>query len=480
MPIGIGVQGGITRQVGLDNVSGLESDETLQSLQQIRTHLSQPGRDSGVLTLFNRTSGDREMTLERKSDFQLLFHKEERLDDTVTAMKSMLEKAGKHEAVVELENYLGSQGGNQNRIESSKMFEILNRHLPPLEKGSSLENLCTLAKIERTQVLGSGTYGSAYLVNMQGKEGVLKVFGEPQTLSLTRGSRPNEAMGSYLTSNNHPNYLEGKVNVAQPTFYVISVRTGGKREYQMVTPHAMRRLVNEGMQRGFEVRCHGLVMPKAKGSEGTKLIGRRSFAESEKKQFIGSMLMSIKGLNERGFVHRDVKPGNSFFDKKSETTTLVDTGTLFKTSKNQEKNPGTEYISGDPHGTPAFMHPRALQGEDHGTETDLYALAVSALQVDHPLAFDILYDEILRENYIGKGITQDWLRNTLDDIIKIAPEGRPKRALEALRSDIENPKKLAGFAMECFKRAGQPAGQWKERDWAQQQYSELLLHPGLQ
>jgi len=120
MPIGIGVQGGSLRHQTLESIS---SNEAFESLQQIRSHLSHPGRDSGVLTLHNRTSTDTEMTLERKSSFQLLFQKDDRLDDTVHAMKTLLKQAGKDEAVAELEEYLKSQDGKKNRIESSKMSE---------------------------------------------------------------------------------------------------------------------------------------------------------------------------------------------------------------------------------------------------------------------------------------------------------------------------------------------------------------------
>ena len=478
MPIGIGVNGGLLRQTALENVS---SDKALGSLQQIRSHLSQPGRDSGVLTLFNRSSTDTEMTLERKSGLQLLFQKDDRLDDTVQAMKTLLKQAGKDDALVELDNYLSEQGGRQNRIESGKMFEILNHHLPPLEKGSSMENLRTLAKIETVKELGSGAFGSAYLARIDGKECVVKEFAEPQLLSLTRTARPNEAMGSYLTSKKeaYSNYMTDKVNISQPTLYMVSQETEGKREYQMVTPHQMRTLVKEARQSGTEVVCHGLAMPKARGQEVGKLIEDGTLTQSEKKQVIGSTLVSIKGLNERGFVHRDIKPVNTFFDKTSETSTLIDTGFLFKSSKNQDKNPGTESIQGHSAGSPLFMHPRALRDESHGTETDLYALGVMAMMVDHREAFSLLRQN-LGMGDLENGFSRDMLSKRLDLMIKETDEPKAKAALEAFRRDLDDPKTLSGFAMDCFEMTALPAELWKERDFAQQTYSSLLRHPGLQ
>jgi serine/threonine protein kinase len=474
MPIGIGVQGGSTSEVARRNISRLTDQQAFDRLQKIKTHLSQPGRDSGVLTLFNRTN-ESEMTLERKSDFQLLFRTTERLDDTVHAVKEMLKKAGLDEAVVDLDRYLSSrEEGKQNRIESSKMSEILNRHLPAPGQGSSLERLYKLQDIKKVQELGSGGFGSAYLVDVSGEESVLKEFKEPETLSLKRTSRPNEAMGSYLTSKKHPNYLVNKVNISQPTSYLISVMDRGERLYQIVHPHRMRSLVKKGEQTGAEIRCYGLVMAKAKGTEGAKLISERTLTQPEEKiQYIRSTLESIKGLNERGFVHRDIKPANSYFDEQSGNTTLIDTGSLYKTSK---KDSDTDYIHRHRFGTPAFMHPRAAHGLDHGTETDLYALGVMALQVDHPDAFKRLLPQIVKQNFNSDGITHDWLSRQLGREIERAKSPDLRDKLTALRRDIGEPTTLSGFAMQCFTMAGIDAKVWKDRAKAQQAYSQLLDH----
>jgi protein kinase-like protein len=464
MPIGIGVNGGLLRQQVLE---GVDSKEALQSLQNIRTHLSQPGRDSGVLTLFNRTSTETEMTLERKSSFQLLFGKKDRLDDTVHALRTMLTRAGKDEALTELDNYLEGQGGKHNRVESSKMLEILNRHLPT--KAPSLDGLYEMAKIDKSKELGRGAYGTTFLVNVGRKEQVvLKEFDKPQPLTLDRSSKPNEAMGSYLTSRKQPNYLTDKVNISQPTSYLISVKKDEGEQYQMVTPHTMRRLVKDAKQTNSTVMCHGIIMPKARGKEVDQLIG---LSETEKKQVVRSTLLSIKGLNERGFVHRDIKPQNSLFDRETETTTLIDTGMLFKTGKDQEKHPGSKFI-GEYGGTMRYVHPRGLRNEEHGTEADLHALGVMALEVDHPGIFKILGEPMLA------GVTKEWLLKKIDQKIEDNPRNRDK--LEALRDSINNPDTISGFAMLCIEKAGLPKDDWSNRDWAQQTYTQLLDHPVLQ
>ena len=139
----------------------------------------------------------------------------------------------------------------------------------------------------------------------------------------------------------------------------------------------------------------------------------------------------IKGLNERGFVHHDLKPANIFFDKnvdkKSGTTTLIDTGMLFKTPKDMETEKHPQYIGGHG-GTGLYMHPRALIGQKHGTETDLYAVGVLALEVDHPKAFGHLQAAMTRQNLEPEGITREWLLDQLNaEITKLNQTTRSRK-----------------------------------------------------
>jgi serine/threonine protein kinase len=500
MPIGIGVNGGLLRYQVLE---GVGPKQALDSLQQIRTHLSRPGRDSGVLTLFNRTSTATEMTLERKNGFQLLFAKDDRLDDTVHALRTLLKRAGKDGALRELDTYLSRPASRGNRIASRKMLEILNRHLATegpafdgpkrvesrgdrrgIESGgkietlkpllrteaSSLEDLYESADIRKGKELGRGAYGTTFLIKIGRKDQVLKEFEKPQPLSLDRSSKPNEAIGSYLTSRNRPGYLLDSVNISQPTSYVVSMTTDGNERYRLVTPHEMRSLVKDARRTGSEVLCHGIVMPKARGKEVGRLI-REGLDETAKRQVIRSTLQSIKGLNERGFVHRDIKPDNSLFDEDTGITTLIDTGTLFKAHKNQEKHPGTQFAGTEFAGTMRYVHPRGLRGEEFGTETDLHALGVMALEVAHPGIFKLLGEPMLA------GVTKEWLFRKIEQKIEDNPRDRDK--LVALRSDLDNPDTISGFAMLCIEKASLPKEDWSNRDWAQQAYSDLLDHPVL-
>jgi serine/threonine protein kinase len=238
----------------------------------------------------------------------------------------------------------------------------------------------------------------------------------------------------------------------------------------MVTPHEMRSLVKDAALTGEKVMCHGIIMPKAQGKEVGKLI-REGLSESEKRQVVQSTLQSIKGLNERGFVHRDIKPDNSLFDRDDKTATLIDTGTMFKAHKDQEKHPGTQFVGKDFAGTMRYTHPRGLRGDEYGTEGDLHSLGVMALEIDHPGIFKLVGNPMIT------GVTREWLLKRIDQKIEDNPRDRDR--LVALRNDIDNPDTLTGFAMLCIEKAGLPKEEWSNRDWAQQTYSDLLDHPVL-
>jgi hypothetical protein len=72
------------------------------------------------------------------------------------------------------------------------------------------------------------------------------------------------------------------------------------------------------------------------------------------------------------------------------------------------------------------------------------------------------------------------LRERLDLMIKEAESPKAKAALEAFRRDLDDPKTLSGFAMDCFEMTALPTEQWRDRNFAQQTYSLLLGHSGLQ
>jgi hypothetical protein len=102
-----------------------------------------------------------------------------------------------------------------------------------------------------------------------------------------------------------------------------------------------------------------------------------------------------------------------------------------------------------------------------------------AMMVDHRQAFSLLRQNLDKSD-LENGFSSDMLSKKLDLMIKETGEPKAKAALEAFRRDLDDPKTLTGFAMDCFEMTALPAELWKDRDFAQQTYSSLLRHSGLQ
>jgi hypothetical protein len=186
MPIQLTAQGGDFRA----NVQALNAAQARQSLQKIQAHLSQPGKGTGTLTLFNRTKAGADLTLERKSRLQLL-GRGERLNDTKDTLLTLLDRAGLSEAKAELAQHLGTR----NRVGAAAMLAILDRHIfnhRPV-RGASLEKLLDNAFVERGALLGQGGFGAVHQVKVAGDRWCSKpssVRSRPGCPSATSARQP--------------------------------------------------------------------------------------------------------------------------------------------------------------------------------------------------------------------------------------------------------------------------------------------------
>lgn len=128
MAIGIRSIGGDAWRANLP----ASKEEAQQALAQIQTHLSRPGKASGVLTLVNRTKADGELSLTRKNAFQLWGRGggNQRLNDTTFAIGTLLRNAGLTQAEQELNQYLSQDPKRHgNRVSAREMLALLNAHL---------------------------------------------------------------------------------------------------------------------------------------------------------------------------------------------------------------------------------------------------------------------------------------------------------------------------------------------------------------
>ena len=539
MPVGITAKGAQSNH--LQNVSDLSAEDATKALENIKGHLSINGKAKGVLSLVNRTQAGTEMQLKRKNGFQLFLRgmKNQRLNDTKEAIDTLLRRAGLPDAAEKLAKHLkGKDANHRNRVSARQLLEILRAYLPDRasetdsptvdidkvlapavgdkpqdpamtvvaaslleasadfemdvierqiqpqvsapqtlvepaqpDASNSLDELLAKEGVVQGRLLGSGAFGAAHEILLNGTPCVLKTFRKAhgQKLSLDRGAHPNEAIAAYLTSKKDPAFAL-QVNVAQPEYFLVSVN----QQFQKVNPIGLRALIKSNAP--GQVLCHGLIMPKAPGEEVHEQAKR--LTSDQRRQLTIGTIQSLKQLNQRGFVHRDLKPENMYFDKATGTTTLIDTGMLHKVSKHK---PSSRYIRTFG-GTPLYMHPRAVTGLRHGAETDLYAAAVMALELEHPVAriYTNKVRKALRElreegETVDKGISLAALNTLIDeDLAKQHPQSA---ALSRLKAAINNPKTQAGFAMMCFEYANRPATEWAAREKAQAMYDRLLRQP---
>ena len=85
-------------------------------------------------------------------------------------------------------------------------------------------------------------------------------------------------------------------------------------------------------------------------------------------------------VHESGFIHRDVKPDNIFFDDRG-LAYLGDFGIVKAASEATDSREGTRLtMTGTVIGTPEYMAPEMAMGEDYDHRSDQYSLAVTAYE----------------------------------------------------------------------------------------------------
>ena len=89
------------------------------------------------------------------------------------------------------------------------------------------------------------------------------------------------------------------------------------------------------------------------------------FSEKEIRFFISCLILSLEYIHENNIIHRDIKPENLIYDEKGYVR-LTDFG-IAKIKKE---------INNDTSGTPGYMAPEVLLGQNHSFTVDFYAIGV--------------------------------------------------------------------------------------------------------
>jgi serine/threonine protein kinase len=244
------------------------------------------------------------------------------------------------------------------------------------------------------KLLGSGSFGEVHEVSIAGQPGfVLKALTRPIVLSLvafeqvrgklkvgnSRDPDLQESMAVYLQSQKNPQW-SSDLKVTAPTHYLISRNPQAPAE--LLTTQQTHDLLKTARARGSVVSCVGQVMEKAPGENLGELIKTRSLTADDHKAIARSMITTLKKLAERGFIHRDIKPDNLFYDRASGSVTFIDTGFLYKMPKPER---GDQLVQSDSiMGSPNYMSPMMLAKKAYGADIDLHSTAITLLEAAYP------------------------------------------------------------------------------------------------
>ncbi|HYN89533.1 MAG TPA: serine/threonine-protein kinase, partial [Ardenticatenaceae bacterium] len=125
---------------------------------------------------------------------------------------------------------------------------------------------------------------------------------------------------------------------------------------------------------GEENGVYYLVMEYIQGGSLADLIRRESPVPVERTlELLEQAARALDYAHARGIVHRDIKPNNILIDGEG-CAQLVDFG-LVKVSE------VSLTVAGQIFGTPAYMAPEQIEGNDVGPPADIYALGVVAYEM---------------------------------------------------------------------------------------------------
>jgi serine/threonine-protein kinase len=120
------------------------------------------------------------------------------------------------------------------------------------------------------------------------------------------------------------------------------------------------------------------VMPLVRGPSLSELLTRRRFSPVTAWQIVYPLALALDYAHSHGVIHRDVKPGNVLIDAGRDVTSrvyLVDFGI------SKVKGASALTRSGISMGTPYYIAPEQVLGQELTPRSDIYSLAVMTYQM---------------------------------------------------------------------------------------------------
>jgi hypothetical protein len=215
-----------------------------------------------------------------------------------------------------------------------------------------------------------------------------------------------------------------------------------------------RKLRHEHLVQVYELVDAGqsmaIVMEYLEGGSLSSRLGDGRLEISVIEPIAEALLEGLTCLHSEGIVHRDVKPSNVLFDSEG-AVKLADFGTLRSMVEGGDLTATTATV-----GTPAYMSPEQVRGEEPAPPSDLYSLGVTLY---HLLAgkrpfeggseFDVARRQVTDEAPSVRRERPDcprWLARFVHRLLEKDPKNRwcdAGVALEAFRSRRWRPPRRA-------------------------------------
>ena len=149
-------------------------------------------------------------------------------------------------------------------------------------------------------------------------------------------------------------------------------------------------------------RTEFIVMEFCEGATLADLLARHgAFPEDQARRVLGQLATALQFVHDRGVVHRDLKPGNVMLTPSGRVK-LMDFGLAKEDaalSDDTATQPDTVM------GTPLYMPPGQMMGEETGPSIDVYSFAC--------IAYELVVGRPFYEGRTARGLLQDKLTRRL-------------------------------------------------------------------
>lgn len=204
----------------------------------------------------------------------------------------------------------------------------------------------------------------------------------------------------------------------------------------------------------------GLVTDVVEGTNLEEMIIKKDERLSPERiiEFIGELVIALETLRKVGLVHRDIKPANIFLQEMPKGKQIVRLGDfglvafedqMEKEGHNmsdlrksiQEKKDARITDPGFVIGSPSFMSPEQVKGEQATHQSDLYSLGVVMYEMiarkpmfDSRLAFNVMSQHLFEtpKSFLEVGIEEvpPWLEEIVMKLVSKDPKDRFRSAAE--------------------------------------------------